>query len=589
MLPMDNVESDPIIQNDSGGSFPAGRVIGGLLLVLPGLLLYLIVQFQPLLMTISDSTAKIRLPGQSEFVGAANFNRLLEDPVWMQAIGYTVAMVFVRIVVVAIVPLLVGVLIGGQGYGGRAVHRLIFAILGVLVSPIALSMLATMFLSPIWGRQPSPLGLDQPPLTSPDGARQTLIMLDAAITAVIGMIVGGTAFVAVMRGSNVSPSAGRAGIGVWLLGIFLAAISFPQTFDLAYNMTAGGPINSTMTLPLKFWNDSFRNLNMGYGAAEGVLMLFPVFSLALLIWLVVTGFRLRLSFTPPPQRSEAASLLSFLSMPLVIIIGTPLLVLVVWGIWLTLGQNENVAVNSQLGADNALLNSLIGPWTAIWLIQIPLTYLLALGLGFVRPFGRLASDILFLLLLLLAFIPGEVLSIAWYNSMREAGAINTHTAVAIGFAVNPLSLLIFKLFFDGAREKYLAVRAEGQTVTDAFLNSAFLPSIGVVLVVGAVLSFMSAQALFWPLLVLNSPDMQTLSIKLLALRGQFATSATVLAQAALSFIGNLAIFFVPVFLLLQLLVVDRLAILAGPPLAGVPSKSKPKRTIEEVVSVGFDL
>ncbi len=576
-----------VTKDDQSGGLDAGRLIGGLVLLVPALLLYISVQLVPLFNTISASYTDVNFPGQpGEFVGMANFERLVEDRALVEAITYTVAMVAVRVVVVAIVPLVVGLLVGGQGFGGRSVNRLLMTLIAVLASPIALAVLYRAFLAPVWGRQASPLEFAEPPLASRTAAPQTLIQLDMLITVGIALAVGGAAFIAVMRGRRVSYSTGRAGIGVWLLGILLAAASFPQTLDLALLVTGGGPANATMTFGLKLYRDSFQMFRLGYAAAEIVTVLPFLILIAVLIWLVVTGFRLRLSFTPPPERAEGAGLYGILSLPLVIILGLPIVGLVLWGVWLAVSNGGFAELDRTLSVPRAIANTMSAPWIAIWVVQLPLTYLLGLSLGFVRPLGRMGSDILFLIFLIMAIIPPELLGVQWFLSLAAAEAVNTSLALGVGFLVNLLSLLAFKLFFDGAYEHYQSVRRTGQNASDAFLNAVLLPSLPVFLLVGAVLSFASTQALFWPLIATNDRELLTFAPQLMMVTGQFSTDFPTVVAAALVFIGAFGVLFWIVLALLQILVVDRLAILAGPTVELAMEKSKPKPAEENVV-IGF--
>lgn len=565
----------------------AGRLIGGLLLLLPGLILYFVVQLVPLVNTFSASYTDIDFPGRpAEFVGMANFERLAQDRELVQAAVYTAAMVTVRMVVVATIPLVIGLLVGGQGFRGRSFNRILMTIVGVLASPVALSLLYVAFLAPVWGRQASPLQFDRPPLSSPDSAPRTLIQLDMLITAGIALAVGSAAFIAVTRGRQVSYSAGRAGIGVWLLGILLAAASFPQTFDLAYIVTRGGPINSTQTLTLKLYQDGFQRLRMGLASAEIVLVIPFLIFIAILIWLVITFFRLRLTFTPSPKPAEGAGLYGLLSVPLVVIIGLPIVGLVVWGLWLAASNNGFNQLSTALNVPNALANTMRGQWPTIWFVQLPITYLLGLSLGFVRPLGRMGSDILFLIFLILAIIPPEFLGMQWFLSLGSVGGLNASLTVAMGFLVNITSLLIFKLFFDGAYERYHSIKGAGQPGSDAFMNAVLLPSLPIFLLVGALLTFASTHALWWPLIGVNSPDLLTFAPQLLMASGRFSADYGTVTAAAVTFLGAFGLLFFAVFALLQILVVDRLAILAGPTIDPTLEIAKPKPTMDDVIS-GF--
>jgi multiple sugar transport system permease protein len=50
-------------------------------------------------------------------------------------------------------------------------------------------------------------------------------------------------------------------------------ITTVTTFDLVKIMTNGGPMRSTQTLAFYIWQEGFRDVNFGYGAAMSVVML----------------------------------------------------------------------------------------------------------------------------------------------------------------------------------------------------------------------------------------------------------------------------------------------------------------------------
>lgn len=64
-------------------------------------------------------------------------------------------------------------------------------------------------------------------------------------------------------------------------------ITTVTTFDLVKIMTNGGPMRSTQTLAFYIWQEGFRDVNFGYGAAMSVVMLVTL--------CIATMFYLRLS------------------------------------------------------------------------------------------------------------------------------------------------------------------------------------------------------------------------------------------------------------------------------------------------------
>ncbi len=560
--------SDSVSGYEQQGCLSAtGRAMIGLLLLLPGVLLCGATQLIPALGTVNMSLTDYDIITTAEYVGFENYTRLFEDPVFGEALSYTFVIIIARVFVVALVPPLIAVFVGLQGTLGRALNRLALALISALVAPVALVVLWRFYWSRMWGREPSPLFPPPSWLNLGDvwGARVSTILLDAFITLALALAVGVTAYLAAMRARRAGSSAWlKAFGGVWLIGVLVAAGSACQAFTIPFVLTRGGPANSTVSTQLYLYISSFQNIRFGYGAAQATLLMLLFMVLALLVWGVITLFRLRLSFTAESApATPVGSWLSVFSLPALLLLGLPLIGLFVWGLTLA-GSNEGFAQASEtVDWWRALANTLVPLW-AVWLVQTPAAYLAGLALGFVRPLGRLFSNLAFLGFLLFAAIPVEALSLQWFDAARNLGWVDTAAALLLPWLVSGFSLVIFKLFFDGAHDKYIAARLDGASPADAFLKVVFLPSLPVALVVVAVLSFASLQAFLWPLIVMHSAENFTLPLQMVMLQNQFMTNSAVPVATAVGLMLVGLLIFLPVFALLQVLVLDRLALLAGP-------------------------
>jgi ABC-type sugar transport system permease subunit len=553
---MDHLSSTRIV-TESKPNWVA-RLVIGLLLLIPGLLLYGSVQLSAGLEVIQLSQTDYNLLSPPEFVGMANYSQLAEDRNFIAAIPFTLRILLARLFVVAVIPPLIGLLIGAQGRAWRNINRVLLTIIGVLVSPVAIAVLASGFFSRIWGRQPSPLFSDTLILGSLETAPIAILLLDSLITLGVAAAVGGAVFMAVMRGRREGSSITATAVGVWLLGIFFALASTPQMFDLPFVMTEGGPANSTMTMALIFYRNAFLTLRVGYAASMAAIWIVDAIIAALLVWCILVLFRLRLTYVSAAKSSNDKNSLAALTIPLLLLIGIPLVGLVLWGVW-----QAGFSTREDVNLAQVLNNTVVVPWLTIWLVQIPITYLTGLVLGWVRPLGRIGSNLLFLFFLILAFLPGEALLVSWFKQAADAGALDSSPVLGVSVLVSAFSLIVFKLFFDGAYTRFEEARASGQTTSDAFLRSVFLPSLSVTLIVGSVLSFASAQALLWPLIAIRSRELFGFPATLLTLRGQFATDYAPVIGASLIFIGLMALLFLPLLALLQILFLDRLALVGG--------------------------
>lgn len=67
-----------------------------------------------------------------------------------------------------------------------------------------------------------------------------------------------------------------------LVVVFLGVVWSLQTFDLIYNLTGGGPGNSSMTLVLHIYNNAFKNFNTGYAMTISNILLLTAGSITAL-------------------------------------------------------------------------------------------------------------------------------------------------------------------------------------------------------------------------------------------------------------------------------------------------------------------
>jgi multiple sugar transport system permease protein len=510
------------------------------------------------------SMTKSNLISPAEFVGTENYTHLAEDNRLPSILKYTAQLALNRMGIMAILPLIVGILMGLQGRIGRSINRVILSILIVVVSPVALTALWSVYWGSRWGTQPSPLWPppDSQMLSSPDGARNSVMTLDTMITTVIAIVICGSAYMAIMRGRRAGKLTIQAFVGIWIIGVLVAGGSAVMTFIAPFILTGGGPANATTTLMLYMYRVGFQNFQFGYATALGTFLIIGGLITGLIVGLVLVIFRLRIQYVSSDETPSWGKYLLVASIPLVLLIGYPVLSLFLWGNGLVESNGGFSGVLEGVNWNQALSNS-TAPLMTIWLIQIPITYLAGLSLGFLRPFGRIGSNILFVLFLVMLFIPAEALHNVWFTQVKDAGLLNTLDATTLPWMISAGALIVFKLFFDGAYEKYSKAGTGEESTTNRFVMTVLLPSLPIIVLVGAVVSFMSVQAFIWPLLVVQQQDLYPLTVQIAQVRGALSGNNLPLVGLAMTLIRNPGIIFAVVFAVLQILVVDRLAILGG--------------------------
>lgn len=582
--------SDLIHQSDSVGSSWFINLFLGFLLLLPGAALALESRFEPALRTyelsLTDARGVLPLQTEARPVGTANYERLLANETFGQSVQYTVALVFWRVAVVMIIPPLIGIIAGSQGTFDRLLSRLILSAVGVFISPVVLSMLWVLFWMPVWGTQPAPESLRIPELSlrTIDGARLSVLLLDSLFTLGIGVAVGVTAYMAAMRGRQLGRPTGSAVNGVWLISGLWALLSVSESFIIPFVTTNGGPVLATQTIGLEIYREAFLYLRLNAAAPASVLVMAFAAAVVVLIWGLLSRHNLRLTFTASPKATLLGGM-SIISFPLLLITLAALGGLFAWGVWLlTEGGSLTTLLNQITEGFEAYFAAVRVPWQAIWLVQIPALYLAGMAFGFFRPLGPVLNNLLFLLALIIVFIPVDALLLQLFLDAAQQKIVNTHEALQIPWVVSGFALIVFKMFFAGAHERYNQRQDEGADSTAAFLQVVFIPSLFVAAAVGVVLSFASAQSITWPMIVINNRELFS-PLQLLVMSYASANmSQQQLIIQILKFVVVNVVVFLPLFFVLHVFVLDRLAIIGGPVALRKPVEAETLELISESVN-----
>lgn len=155
-------------------------------------------------------------------------------------------------------------------------------------------------------------------------------------------------------------------------------------------------------------------------------------------------------------------------------------------------------------------------------------------------------EILFLLFLGTLMVPGEVQLVPNYITVTRLGWLNTYYALIV-----PWLASIFGIFF--MRQSFATIPQELQdaaTVDGAshltFLVRVVIPLSRPAFVTVALLTFLGSwNALTWPLIVTNTPEMRPIMVGLLSFSNEWGTQPRLLmAAATFSVLPVLALFFV---------------------------------------------
>lgn len=274
-------------------------------LALP-LLFFTVVRFYPTLQAFYLSVTDWDLLNEAKFVGLENYRRLFADPAFWQVFRNTFAYLIYG------TPIAIGLSFAIAYYLDRVtvLHGFIRALyfLPYLTTAAAMAWVWR------WFYQPPPIGVinsllgalgvpAQPFLRSIEQALPAIMLTSIwahlgfqIIIFMAGLRAIPTSYYEAARVDGLGEGAILTKITIPLLKpttVFLvvfSSIGFLRIFDQVYNMTSndpGGPLNSTKPLVLMIYQTAFSSYEMGYAAAQTVVLFTILFTISMLqLWLL---------------------------------------------------------------------------------------------------------------------------------------------------------------------------------------------------------------------------------------------------------------------------------------------------------------
>lgn len=273
-------------------------------LALP-VLFYVVIRFYPTANAFVLSFQEWNLLGDRKYVGLENYAKLFSDPVFWKVFKNT----FMYLILGTPVSLVLSFIIAYHLDKVRFMHGTIRALyfLPFMTSAVAMAWVWR------WFYQPVPIGVFNNFLASFGiGQIEFLSSTTNALPSVLACAVwAGLGFQVIifMAGLRAIPqsyyeAARIDGVSTWtvlteitipllkptiVFLVVFSSIGFLRIFDQVFNMTTnnpGGPLNATKPLVLLIYDTAFNGFNMGYAAAQTVVLF--------TILLVVSLIQLRL-------------------------------------------------------------------------------------------------------------------------------------------------------------------------------------------------------------------------------------------------------------------------------------------------------
>lgn len=265
------------------------------------LIFYVVIRFWPTLDAFWVSFHSWRLVGEQRFVGLANYAKLWSDPVFWKVFRNT----FLYLAIGAPISLILSFTVAYYLDRVRFMHGFIRALyfLPFLTTAAAMAWVWR------WFYQPVPIGVINNAITS-FGLPQISFLNSTtnALPAILATAVWhglGFQVIIFLAGLRAIPqtyyeAARIDGVSEWtvlreitipllkptiIFLVVFSSIGFLRIFDQVYNMTTndpGGPLNATKPLVLFIYETAFRSYELGYAAAQTVVLFLVLLAISLL-------------------------------------------------------------------------------------------------------------------------------------------------------------------------------------------------------------------------------------------------------------------------------------------------------------------
>lgn len=261
--------------------------------LLPNLLGFLVFTFFPVLAALLISFTSWDLLRPPTWVGLANYQRLVEDPIFHRVLRNTVLYVLGTVPVQMLLALLVAMALNRR-IPGRLFFRTAY-FMPVVASTVAVALVWRWIFHADFGLLNSALymlGVNDPPnwLSSTRWALPAIVIMSIWQQIGFSMVL----FLAGLQAvpAHLYEAAKIDGANGWhrfrfvtvpmlssttFFVLVISVINSFQVFDQAFIMTEGGPANATNTLVFNIYRYAFQFFQMGYATAMAWVLFAIIF------------------------------------------------------------------------------------------------------------------------------------------------------------------------------------------------------------------------------------------------------------------------------------------------------------------------
>jgi multiple sugar transport system permease protein len=276
------------------------EALWGILFLLPSLIGFLVFYWLPILAGFALSLTKWDLLSPPEWAGLANFQRLLVDTGFRDALLHTVLFTLGTVPTGMALALAIALALN-RGLRGTTFYRTVY-FLPVVSMVVASALVWQWMYLPIYGLINNILGIVGLPqpfwLTDPKTTLISIMIVSIWLRLGYNMVL----FLAGLQGisRDLYEAASVDGAGRWaqfwyvtvpmlspttFFILMLSLIGAFQVFDQVYIMTPrsspGGPGGAAMTIVFAIYNNAFVFSRMGYASAMALVLFVIIFAITL--------------------------------------------------------------------------------------------------------------------------------------------------------------------------------------------------------------------------------------------------------------------------------------------------------------------